>query len=68
MPRRPKPPGYEKWTWAEINAGRKMSRGERSAAHRWQEISKAGPGFHAFAAVLVILFALLCWVLGGMKP
>ena len=29
MPRRRKPPGYEKWTWDEINAGRKMSKGEK---------------------------------------
>ncbi|WP_165253606.1 hypothetical protein [Paludisphaera soli] len=26
MPRRQKPPGYEKWTWDEINQGRKMSK------------------------------------------
>jgi len=29
MPRRQKPPGFEKWTWAEINAGRKMSKTEK---------------------------------------
>ncbi len=29
MPRRQKPPGREKWTWDEINAGRKMSKGEK---------------------------------------
>ncbi len=26
MPRRQKPPGQEKWTWDEINQGRKMSK------------------------------------------
>ncbi|WP_165253514.1 hypothetical protein [Paludisphaera soli] len=29
MPRRQKPPGYEKWTWDEINQGRKMSKSEK---------------------------------------
>jgi hypothetical protein len=29
MPRRQKPPGYEKWTWDEINAGRRMSKAEK---------------------------------------
>ncbi len=29
MPRRQKPPGMEKWTWDEINAGRKMSKSEK---------------------------------------
>ncbi len=36
MPRRRKPPGYEKWTWNEINAGRKMSKAEK----RWNRIGK----------------------------
>jgi len=31
MGRRQKPPGMEKWTWDEINAGRKMSKGEKRA-------------------------------------
>lgn len=29
MPKKQKPPGLEKWTWAEIRAGRKMSKGEK---------------------------------------
>lgn len=29
MPRPRKPPGYEKWSWKEINAGRKMSKSEK---------------------------------------
>ena len=29
MPRRKKPPGMEKWTWDEINSGRKMSKHEK---------------------------------------
>ena len=29
MPRRQKPPGQEKWTWDEINAGRKMFKTEK---------------------------------------
>lgn len=30
MPRRPKPPGMEKWTWDEIRLGRRMSKIEKS--------------------------------------
>jgi hypothetical protein len=44
-----------------------MSRGQRSAAHRWEEINKAGPGFTAFAVFALIAFALLAWIAGGMK-
>lgn len=29
MARRQKPPGMEKWTWDEINLGRKMSKAEK---------------------------------------
>jgi hypothetical protein len=29
MPRRQKPLGFEKWTWDEINQGRKMSKTEK---------------------------------------
>ena len=29
MPRRTKPPGKEKWTWDEINQGRRMSKAEK---------------------------------------
>ena len=29
MPRRQKPPGFKKWTWDEINQGRKMSKTEK---------------------------------------
>ncbi len=36
MPRRRKPAGLEKWTWAEINAGRKMSKAEK----RWNRIGR----------------------------
>ncbi len=31
MARPRKPPGKEKWTWAEIRAGRRMSKGEKRA-------------------------------------
>jgi len=40
MPRRQKPPGLEKWTWAEIRAGRKMSKGEK----RMRRIAKSFGG------------------------
>ena len=36
MPRRRKPPGYERWTWAEINADRRMSKSEK----RWRRVAK----------------------------
>jgi len=29
MPRKQKPPGYENWTWDEINLGRKLSKAEK---------------------------------------
>src|SRR6266446_2803199 len=36
MPRRTKPLGYERWTWAEINAGRRMNKAEK----RWNRVAK----------------------------
>ena len=36
MPRQRKPPGYERWTWAEINAGRRMNKSEK----RWRRVAK----------------------------
>jgi hypothetical protein len=33
MPRKQKPPGREKWSWEEINQGRKHTQAER--ADRW---------------------------------
>ena len=36
MPRRQKPAGYEKWTWAEIDAGRRFSKSEK----RWNRAAK----------------------------
>lgn len=35
--RRVKPPGFEKWTWSEIKAGRKMSKTEK----RYRRMAKA---------------------------
>jgi hypothetical protein len=35
MPRRQKPSGKEKWTWDEINAGRKMSKTDK----RWRRLA-----------------------------
>lgn len=34
MPRREKPPDKERWTWDEINAGRKLSKTEK----RWRNL------------------------------
>jgi hypothetical protein len=67
MPRRPKPPGKSNWTWREINAGYKMSHGQRSAHHRWEEISKGGPVFTWFMAIAFIVLCIAIWVAGGMK-
>jgi hypothetical protein len=36
MPRRVKPPGKERWTWAEIDAGRRLSKSEK----RWRRMGK----------------------------
>jgi hypothetical protein len=51
MPRRRKPLGYEKWTWAEIQAGRRMTKEEK----RWRRMSKkVGLGREALAASQVV--------------
>ena len=31
MPSKPKPPGYEKWTWEEIRVGHRLSKSEKRA-------------------------------------
>ncbi len=36
MPRKQKPPGFEKWTWSEINAGRRFSKTEK----RYRRVAK----------------------------
>jgi endonuclease YncB( thermonuclease family) len=62
MPRRSKPPGYEKWTWAEINAGRRMSKTEK----RWNRMGKdlgwtASPGGgHEMPPAAVPFAVLFC--------
>ena len=38
MPRKQKPPGYEKWTWDEINQGRKMSKAEKRGSRLAQHL------------------------------
>lgn len=38
--RRTKPPGKENWTWQEIDAGRKMGRGQRRSARNWAALAK----------------------------
>ena len=54
-----KPPGLEKWTWREIDAGQKMSRGQRKAAHRWDSVSQAGPGYQAVYILILIVGAVI---------
>ena len=70
--RRVKPPGYERWTWAEIDAGRRMSRSEK----RWNRAFK-GMGWernsngsytppNPAAATIAVLMFLLMAVVGFM--
>ncbi len=37
MAQRQKPPGFEKWTWEEIRAGRRIPKAEK----RWRKIAKS---------------------------
>lgn len=72
MPRKQKPPGFEKWTWEEIRCGRKLSKGEK----RVRRIAK---GFGAtekkdgnlehtpesfFVILMLFLVSVLCFVVG----
>lgn len=74
MPRQQKPPGMEKWTWPEIRAGRRMSKGEkrmrRLAKHMGAtEKSDGGiqpppaaenPGYYlVFGGLLVLMIVVL---------
>lgn len=64
MARRIKPPGYGKWTWREIDAGRKMSKGEKrmrntlvsfgAKEHRDGKIEHS-PESLAYAVILMII-------------
>jgi hypothetical protein len=64
--RREKPSGKEHWTWREIDAGYKMSRGQRRAAHQWETISKGGPAWQAFYIAILVLGAIIA-LLSGKK-
>lgn len=64
MSRRIKPPGCEKWTWREIDAGRKMSKGEKgmrntlvSLGAKEQKDGKIehSPDSLVFAVIIVIV-------------
>ena len=80
MPRRQKPPGYEKWTWDEIKAGRKMSKAEKRGRRvaiafgatklpdgRIQPPPAAdNPLYYVTFGGLLVLF-LLAAILSGMK-
>ena len=69
--RRRKPPGYENWTWAEIDAGRKMSRGQRSAARRWGVLTdgtgSAGGKPMAMLWVAVVIIGTIVAIFSGMR-
>lgn len=80
MPRRQKPPGYEKWTWDEIHAGRRMSKAEkrtrRMAMHLGASKGEDGrieppafsdnPGYWIFFIVMLI-FCVGIAILSEMK-
>lgn len=61
MPRRRKPAGYEKWTWAEIEAGHRFSKAQK----RWNHAAKKSgweqrpDGSYVMPAVLVPLFVVM---------
>lgn len=64
MARRTKPPGFEKWTWREIDAGRKMSKGEKRMRNTLVSMgAKEKPGGKiehtpeslAFAVILIVV-------------
>lgn len=71
--RKQKPPGFEKWTWPEINAGRKMSKTEkryrRLAKHMGATEGEDGeivppkfadnPGYYVFFVAMIILIILV---------
>jgi hypothetical protein len=73
MPRPKKPAGYERWTWAEINAGRRFSKAER----RWNHLARKGGwqqrsdgSFEAPAELkplLVVLLAVML-IVGMLAP
>ena len=73
MPRQRKPVGYERWTWAEIHAGRRMSRAEK----RWNRIGnnldwqrRPDGSYQAppeAAPVLVVILGLMM-LLGILAP
>jgi hypothetical protein len=43
MPRKKKPPGKEKWSWEEINQGRKFTQAERADRFCERRRNKAKP-------------------------
>ena len=57
--RRIKPQGMEHWTWREIDAGYKMTKGQRRAAHSWDTMSQAGPGWQAAYILIIVIGAVI---------
>jgi hypothetical protein len=75
MPRRQKPPGLERWTWDEINAGRRMSKAENRGLRLgvalggrkvngrivYDDVPDNSPAYYV-ALGIVVLFAVLAVV------
>lgn len=73
MPRRRKPPGYEKWTWAEINAGRRMSKTEKRwnrafKSMNWEQRPNGTYAAPRHARPFIALILILLFVLAVAAP
>lgn len=73
MPRRRKPPGYGRWTWAEINAGRRMSKSEKrwnrmARDLNWDQRSDGTYQAPAQAVPLLVISLVLMFALAVLAP
>lgn len=64
--RREKPPGFEKWTWREIDAGHKMSKGEKRMRRAVTSLgAKEKPGGkieHTPESLAYVIILIICVV------
>ncbi len=75
MPRRQKPPGLAKWTWDEINQGRRWTgnekkwrtRGKQSGWEKKADGSYQMPPEAAFIYIGTIIVIIVIWVAFGLK-
>jgi hypothetical protein len=73
MPRRKKPPGYERWTWAEIEAGRRFSKSEKrwkrfAKNSSWKQRSDGSYAAPAHTQPILFLIVLLMLLLAAVAP